>query len=51
MPKTGERGEMTGNYEGNDPHKERIVMYAGRTFPPCSHCHRAIEWSIVMPGR
>jgi hypothetical protein len=29
----------------------QIALSKGETFPPCSHCHRAVNWTLVQPTR
>jgi hypothetical protein len=26
---------------------KQIALSVGKTFPPCSHCHRAVTWTLV----
>jgi hypothetical protein len=47
MPHTGEKCPTSGTWRGDDEHKTEIHISAGETFPPCSHCHHSIHWTLV----
>ena len=47
MPKTGEKCEVSGIYEGDC--KCTIEIEQGATFPPCRSCDRAVHWTFVRP--
>ena len=46
MPQTGAKCQQSGIYRPNCGGKE-IALSVGETFPPCSHCHRAVAWTLV----
>jgi hypothetical protein len=51
MPTTGSTGHVcqrSGIYR-NDCHAKQIALSRGEIFPPCAHCHRAANWTLVQP--
>jgi hypothetical protein len=46
MPSTGHPCPQSGIY-ANDCHAKQIALSKGETFPPCSHCHQAANWTLV----
>ena len=46
MPRTGARYETSGIYK-NDCHEKQIALSKNEVFPPCSHCRRAANWTLV----
>jgi len=52
MPKTGAHATVSGTYKA-DYHtpcgsaERTIHMLAGREFPPCPHCHYAVDWTLI----
>ena len=47
MPKTGQTCTTSGIYK-NDCHAKQIPLAVGKEFPPCSHCHRPANWTLVQ---
>lgn len=47
---TGHKATVSGIY-ANDCHRRQIALSKGETFPPCSHCHRAANWTLVRSTR
>ncbi len=47
LPSTGHEATQSGIYQGDDAHQEQIALSKGETFPPCSHCRRAVNWHLV----
>ena len=47
LPRTGERASVSGIYR-NDCHAKQIALSKGEEFPPCDHCHRAANWTLVQ---
>jgi hypothetical protein len=47
MAHTGEKCPTTGTWRGDDEHHTLIHISAGETFPPCSHCHRSVNYTFV----
>ena len=43
---TGQRAQDSGIFRPNCSGKE-IALSKGEVFPPCSHCHRAVTWTLV----
>jgi hypothetical protein len=44
MPSTGHKCSTSGIYRSG---RKEIALSVGETFPPCSHCHRAVNWILV----
>lgn len=47
MARTGDTCQRSGIYQGDDEHREQIALSRGETFPPCKHCRRAVNWTLV----
>jgi hypothetical protein len=47
MPSTGQKCQQSGIYR-NDCHAKQIALSVNETFPPCSHCSKAANWSLVQ---
>jgi hypothetical protein len=47
MPSTGHKSSASGIYRSDCSGKKEIALSVGETFPPCSHCHRAVNRSLV----
>jgi hypothetical protein len=47
MPSTGHKCTQSGIY-ANDCHAKQIALSVGETFPPCSHCQKAVNWTLVQ---
>jgi len=47
MPHTGDKCPTTGRWQGDDEHHTIEHMKAGDTFPPCSHCHRSVNYTFL----
>jgi hypothetical protein len=47
MPSTGHKCTQSGIYK-NDCHAKQIALSNGETFPPCSHCYQAANWTLVQ---
>ncbi len=50
---TGHTGGVcvqSGIYTPNCAGKQ-IALSRGETFPPCTHCHRAVAWTLVQATR
>jgi hypothetical protein len=50
MPRTGDKATQSGIY-ANDCHRRQIALSQGETFPPCAHCHRAANWTLIRATR
>jgi hypothetical protein len=55
MPMTGAHAATTGYYKadyhvGVTETQRTIHMIAGREFPPCPHCHRPVNWTLIQGG-
>jgi hypothetical protein len=46
VPLTGAKCQQSGIY-GNDCHAKQIALSRGETFPPCSHCRQAANWTLI----
>lgn len=47
MPKTGQTCQQSGIYSP-DCGGKRIALSKGEIFPPCAHCSRAVNWTLVQ---
>lgn len=47
---TGATCLVSGIYAPNCNGKQ-IALSRAETFPPCSHCHRAVTWTLVQATR
>ena len=47
MPKTGSSNQTSGIYRGDCSCSKEIALSNGETFPPCSSCHKAVNWTLV----
>ena len=47
MPSTGQTCATSGIYK-NNCHAKQIALSKGETFPPCSHCRKAANWTLVQ---
>lgn len=45
---TGHKCPQSGIWQGDDEHHERIALSYGETFPPCSGCRRAVNWTLIQ---
>ena len=50
MPRTGDKCERSGLYEGVDEHACRDAFDRGAKLPPCPDCGNSIEWKMVASG-
>lgn len=48
MPKSSEKAPQTGHYKP-DCNGPNIHIEAGKTLPPCDHCHRQVNWTYIGP--
>jgi hypothetical protein len=48
MPSTGSTCQTSGIYRPDCTGKE-IALSVGERFPPCSHCNRSVNWTLVRP--
>jgi hypothetical protein len=56
MPQTGQVNQVSGIYRADCGNRPERAIPKGHTFPPCPHCHRPINWTLVRrtdtdPGR
>lgn len=47
MPRTGQKCTTSGIYRGDCSCAKRIALSKGETFPPCSGCYKAVNWTLV----
>jgi len=47
---TGDKCPTSGIWAPNCAGKQ-IALSVGETFPPCSHCRRAVVWTLVRATR
>lgn len=50
MPATGSKCTRSGIY-APDCRGKQIALSMGETFPPCNHCHHAVNWALVQATR
>lgn len=50
MPATGQKCQQSGIYRP-DCKEKQIALSSGETFPPCSTCRRAVNWTLVTPTK
>jgi hypothetical protein len=50
MPRTGDKVEMTGEYEGVDEHACIVKLDRGDELPSCPNCSNSVEWKMVSSG-
>jgi hypothetical protein len=49
MPHTGQSAAQSGIYRGGCNCGREIALSKNETFPPCSGCHEAVNWTLVRP--
>jgi hypothetical protein len=47
MASTGKKCEISGIYQSDCTNKPQIALSKSETFPPYSHCRRAVNWSLI----
>jgi hypothetical protein len=47
MTSTGQKCGTSGIYRSSCNGRTEIALSIGETFPPCSHCRKAVTWSLV----
>jgi hypothetical protein len=50
MPRTGDKVERSGEYEGVDEHACIASLTRGQEFPSCPDCNSSVEWKMVGSG-
>ena len=56
VARTGETNQVSGIYRGDCQDRPERAIPKGHKFPPCQHCHRQVNWTLVRrtdtnPGR
>ncbi len=51
MPQTGSTCQQSGIYRGGCTCSKEIALSKGETFPPCTGCRRAINWTLIRSTR
>lgn len=50
MPRTGNKATQVGRYASDCGPQWTVDMHrVGNEFPPCPHCHRAVNYTYVGP--
>ena len=49
MPNTGLKCATSGIYRSSCNARTEIALSKNETFPPCSHCRKAVTWTLVRP--
>ena len=48
MPYTGSKSTQSGIYQSSCNDGTRIALSNGETFPPCSGCNKAVNWTLIQ---
>lgn len=46
MPRTGDHAKEPGEYKSDCGHWT-VHMTVGREFPPCPHCHKRVNYTLI----
>ena len=49
MPSTGQTCQTSGIYRGGCSCSKEIALSKNETFPPCSGCYSAVNWTLIRP--